>query len=98
AAAHVVSISPAAATELVIEHGRERVVCRKEGGHWRVIAPVRAEGDDVTIERVLKDVSEAKIDRTVASNPSNPATFGLAQPVTIVIADGPRREAVQVGK
>jgi hypothetical protein len=98
AAAHVVSISASTATELVIEHGRNRVVCRKEGSHWRVVAPVRAEGDDVTIERVLKDVAEAKIDRTVAAHTANPATFGLAEPVTIVIADGARREAVQVGK
>src|SRR5262245_24293820 len=60
AAERVISIPVSDATELVIERQRGRVVCRKKGGHWTVVAPVRAEGDDVTIERVLKDTSEAK--------------------------------------
>ena len=62
------------------------------------MAPVDAIGDDVTIDKLLKDLSEAKIDRNVAAGAGNLAAYGLRDPVTLTVAGPSRRESVQVGK
>src|SRR5262249_49614098 len=65
------------ATELVIERPGERIVCRKEQGQWRILAPILADADDMTVQRILTDFAESKVVRTVTAHPGALALYGL---------------------
>src|SRR4051794_35026120 len=64
------------AMELVIERPGERIVCRKQQGQWRIAAPIHADADDLTIQRILTDFAESKVERTVAAHPADLSIFG----------------------
>jgi Domain of unknown function (DUF4340) len=98
AAAHLLPFPPEAATELVLDRPDGRIVCRKERGGWRITAPVRADADETTVTRLLSDVAEAKIDRTVSARPQELAAFGLSRPLHLIVARGARRVEIAVGK
>src|SRR4051812_9943734 len=82
AVTHLFPFAAESATELVIERPGERIVCRKSQAQWRILAPIQAEGDDTTINRMLSDLAESKIDRTVATHPADLAAYGLARTST----------------
>jgi hypothetical protein len=98
AATHLLPFPSETATELVIERAGERLVCRKEGGRWRLTAPVRTEADEATVSRLLEDVTAAAIERTVEAEPRDLAAFGLTRPTVLTIAAGPRRQSIEIGK
>jgi hypothetical protein len=99
AAEHFLPFPPEAATEVILERPEARVVCRREAGAWRIVAPVRSAADDFTLERLLKDASEAKVDRPLPASPADLARYGLApHPVRLAVAAGSQRVAVRIGK
>lgn len=95
---HLLPFASDAATELVIQRPGERIVCRKLNGQWQIVAPVRTDADDTTINRLLSDLAESKVDRTVTAHPADIATFGLAHPLLLTVAAGKTRQSIQVGK
>jgi Domain of unknown function (DUF4340) len=95
---HLLAFSPDAASELVIERPDERIICRKQDGQWRIVTPIRADADDTTINRILSDMAESQVDRTVTAHPRDLATFGLARPLLLTVASGPVRQTIEVGK
>src|SRR5579872_7061396 len=98
AATHLLPFRPEETTELDVARPNERIVCRKEGGQWRIEAPVHTDADDSTISRVLEDLSQAHVERTVTVQPDNLAHYGLTQPVEVVAASGDRRVTLKIGK
>jgi hypothetical protein len=98
AATRLLSFPADAATQLVIERPGERIVCRKERGQWRIVAPVQSSADEATVSRILTDVGESKVERTVAARAAEPVAFGLAHPLVLTVAAGPRRQSIEVGK
>ena len=69
ASAHLLPFRPEVATELIIQRPNERIVCRKERGQWRIVAPIRTDADDTTLSRLLSDISESRLAaRTHATN------------------------------
>jgi hypothetical protein len=109
---HLLPFSADSATELVIERPGERIVCRKEQTGWRITAPIRTEADDTTINRILTDFAESKVDRTVTMHPTDLALYGLARetgassahssaasaPLQITVAAGQERQTVEIGR
>lgn len=98
AAVHLLPFPVEAATELVIERPQARIACRKEQGRWRITAPVRTEADDTTLGRVLEDIAQAKIDRTIPARPGELPAFGLDRPLLVTVAAGSQRQSIEVGK
>lgn len=99
ASAHLLPFAPEAATELVLDRQDGRIVCRKTPpGGWRITTPVRTEADETTVTRLLSDVAEARIERTLAARPQELAPFGLAHPLRLTVAHGTQRVEIDVGK
>jgi hypothetical protein len=99
ASAHLLPFAPEAATELVLERPDGRIVCRKTPpGGWRITTPVRTEADETTVTRLLSDVAEARIERTLTVRPQELAPFGLAHPLRLTVAHGAQRVEIAVGK
>src|SRR5438034_242084 len=76
----------------------ERIVCRKERGRWRILAPVQTDADETSVTRLLADVAEARVERTLAGRPDDLAAFGLERPLRLTVAAGPARQTIEVGK
>ena len=95
---HLLPFPSDAATELDIERPGERIVCRKQAGQWRIVAPVRTDADDTTINRILSDMAESKVNRTVTAHPTDLSTFGLSHPLLLTVASGTTRQTIRVGK
>jgi hypothetical protein len=98
ASAHLLQFRPEAVTELVIQRPGERIVCRKEQGRWRLTVPIRSAADDTTLTRILTDLSESRIERTVAEHPAALAPFGLEHPAILTVTAGARPQSIAVGK
>jgi hypothetical protein len=111
AVTHLLPFPSTAATELVIERPGERIVCRKEHGQWRILAPIRAAADDTTVDRILTDLAESKIDRTVSTHPADLTVYGLApasgtathqtttiSPILLTVSSGKAQQTVEIGK
>ena len=77
-----------------------------------MLAPIHAEGDDTTINRLLTDVAESKVDRTVTAHPSDLALYGLARgtgggparpgaaatPLALTVVAGVQQQVIEIGK
>jgi hypothetical protein len=95
---HLLPFPAEAATELDIQRPGERIVCRKQNGQWRIVAPVRTDADDTVINRILSDLAESKVDRTVTAHSGDIASYGLARPLLLSVAAGAARQSIEVGK
>jgi hypothetical protein len=98
AGTHLLPFPPEAISEMVIERPNERIVCRKVQGHWRIEAPVRADADESGLARLLEEIAQAHIERTLPAQPGELAAFGLIRPTRILVAAGDQRRILEVGK
>jgi hypothetical protein len=95
---HLLPFPSDAANELVIQRPDERIICRKENGLWQIVAPIRTDAEDTTVNRILSDLAESKVDRSVVAHPTDLATYGLARPLLLTVAAGKLRQTIEVGK
>lgn len=98
AAARLLPFPASAATEFSLETGGVPIVCRKVAGHWRVVAPITAPGDDLTIEKEIGDLGDARVQRTITAARTGLGEYGLTRPTLLTVAAGARRETIEVGK
>jgi len=86
-------------TEVALRRGRETLRLRREGDGWQIVEPVKARGDRSRIDETLVTLTTARVDREIASAPTQVAEFGLDKPgaeVTLSLKDG-RRLALTLG-
>src|SRR3954447_10597322 len=108
---HLFPFPADSATELVIERPGERIVCRKSHAQWRILGPIQADGDDSTLNQIISDLAESKIDRTVTAHPADLANYGLvqasgpashqpgpSQPILLTVSAGKQLQTVELGK
>src|SRR5205823_1269291 len=86
-------------TEVELRRGRETLRLRREGDGWQIVEPGKARGDRSRIDETLVTLTTARVDREIASAPTQVAEFGLDKPgaeVTLSLKDG-RRLALTLG-
>src|SRR5439155_612327 len=86
-------------TEVELRRGRETLKLRREGDGWQIVEPVKARGDRSRIDETLVTLTSARVDREIASAPTQVAEFGLDKPgaeVTLRLKDG-RQLALTLG-
>jgi Domain of unknown function (DUF4340) len=53
---------------------------KKEGGAWKIVAPVSAAASDADAQGIANTIGSLEIDRVVDENPADLKDYGLAQP------------------
>lgn len=87
-------------TEVLLKYQDREVVLRKVGEHWRLIQPVDAAADELTVKNLINAIAECEVKRELEDTPNDLAPFGLDQPFVSVTVKLKDRElpAVAVGK
>ena len=68
------------------------IVLEKEGGTWRMTAPVQAEADQKAAEAFAEDLANFDIEGVISENPSGYEDFGLAKPTLTLKFSTPQGE------
>jgi hypothetical protein len=93
---------PFAADDIVaitIERNGQKVALEKRNDTWRITAPVETRADQNAVSALVSSLAGARLERTLAADPSRLEDFGLAQPavtVTIRLASG-EEHALRLG-
>jgi hypothetical protein len=70
------------------------VLQRQDNDHWQMTTPVRAQGDDEQIRKLLQQLHDVKVQAFVAENPSDLTPYGLHVPaLRLVLITGRERGA-----
>src|SRR5262249_24235392 len=85
------------ATGLELDRGATRVACRKERDGWQVRSPIAAAADSLTLDRILKDLADARIERTLTDAAPTGQRFGLDRPTLVTLEGEGRRAVLAVG-
>src|SRR5204863_2702401 len=73
---------------------------KKEGGAWKIVAPVTASASDADAQGIASSIAALEIDRVVDENPADLKDYGLAQPridVEFKSADGKSSGRLRIG-
>src|SRR5712664_3107320 len=54
-----------AVTEIELRRSGTTVTLSKKSEHWKIVAPIQSAADESTVERMLTDLCQAKIERKV---------------------------------
>ena len=85
AAVRLVPLSANAISRIVLERPGVRIVCVRQAGGWRIAEPVRTQADDDALAKLLKDLTTAKIHRSVDLDAQGRAQAGLVRPVRLEV-------------
>jgi hypothetical protein len=78
----------------------EITTLKKEGGSWKIVAPVSASASDADAQGVANTIGSLEIDRVVDENPADLKDYGLAEPridVEFKSADNKPSGRVRIG-
>lgn len=78
-------------TGVTLTYADREIVLKKSEGTWRLVAPIDAPADSVTVSTVLTAVAQAEITKDLGDVGGNLAPYGLDQPfvrVTLTTATG----------
>ena len=67
-------------TAVDLRFGKETQRFVKEGGHWKLTAPVSAQGDADEISNFLNNIRTERIETFISETPENMASLGLEPP------------------
>jgi hypothetical protein len=86
-------------TEAELRRGGEVVKLTRQADGWQILEPVSARGDRSKIDETLTTLTTARVDREIASAPSQLDQYGLDKPaadITLRLKDG-RQLGLQLG-
>ncbi len=69
--------------------------------HWRIVRPIEAEADDLTVQNLIRAVADAQVTRTLEDVGDKLASYGLDKPeatVTLTLKEGGALPAIKIGK
>ncbi len=75
----------------VTNAGEIAVLERKDDLNWRLIKPLKANGDDLAVEDILSTLESAIFKRVVEEAPKDPGVYGLKEPslkISLQMKDG----------
>ncbi len=101
----VLQIDDKQVTRLTVQRRDTTVVVAKEGEGWRVLAPLKTEGDRANIESLLRTVNNLERVQVVADEAAvaggavDPGDFGLGErpDITVVLEQEGRRDTLFFG-
>src|SRR5204862_4777942 len=64
--------------------GRDIVVERAKGDAWKIVKPIDADADRVTVDEITDAIANLEITGTAEEKPTDLAPFGLANPAVAV--------------
>ncbi len=67
-----------------LKRGSETIVFEKNNDNWEITAPLKTKADKYTVERLLEDFSDLKIERKVEENARDLKKYGLEPPHRIL--------------
>ncbi|MBI2875517.1 MAG: DUF4340 domain-containing protein [Candidatus Tectomicrobia bacterium] len=80
--------------EIRLRTEKQGITCRKTGGRWELVSPVKAPADPAEIESLLSSLTDLTSERTVEEKPKDLAAYGLQPPQGEVVLKGSRGEQV----
>ena len=87
------------AVKLTLRHGNVNLTCQKQGTNWRLIHPVQEDAKNGTVNSILYQIGELKVEKFLAETP-DAARTGLDAPefqVNVALKDG-TEHVLQIGK
>ncbi len=87
------------AVKLTLRHGDANLTCQKQGTNWRLIHPVQEDAKNGTVNTILYQIGELKVEEFLADTP-DAASTGLDAPaiqVNVTLKDG-TEHVLQIGK
>ena len=87
------------AVKLTLRHGDTTLTCQKQGTNWRLIHPVQEDAKNGTVNSILYQIGELKVEKFLAETP-DAARTGLDAPeiqVNVALKDG-TEHVLQIGK
>jgi hypothetical protein len=67
-------------TNLTLYSTDSKISLKKDGGHWKVVDPVKAKSDEDEVDNLLNTLKNAKHSRVVDEAPTDLSSFGLKDP------------------
>lgn len=88
-----------AAVKLTLRHGDTNLTCQKQGTNWRLTHPVQEDAKNGTVNTILYQIGELKVEKFLADTP-DVARTGFDAPaiqLTVTLKDG-TEHVLQIGK
>jgi hypothetical protein len=76
----VFTVEADALEELSVTSQGETTTLRKEGGTWKITAPITADADATEVSNLTSALTSLEVNRVIDENASNLAEYGLAEP------------------
>ena len=80
----IVDVSADDVTAITLAYPDRQIVLAKTDGAWRVVKPVDAAADDVTVKNLLHAIADAEVKKAIDEPPADLAQFGLTQPMVTI--------------
>lgn len=87
------------AVKLTLRHGDTNLTCQKQGTNWRLTHPVQEDAKNGTVNTILYQIGELKVEKFLAETP-DVARTGFDAPaiqLTVTLKDG-TEHVLQIGK
>ncbi len=96
----VLQFDPDAVTAVSLTYPDRKIVVEKANGAWSLSEPVKAKADGISVQSLLKTLSQCELKRTIEEKPKDLAPYGLDKPMTTVKITVPGKEvpALEIGK
>jgi hypothetical protein len=87
------------AVKLTLRHGDANLTCQKQGTNWRLTHPVQEDAKNGTVNSILYQIDQLKVERFLADTPDVARTGfdALAIQVAVTLKDG-TEHVLQIGK
>ncbi|HMJ05902.1 MAG TPA: DUF4340 domain-containing protein, partial [Chthoniobacterales bacterium] len=94
------ALTTAQVSGAVLKSPAGEIELAKKDGHWSIVKPLQARGDDQKIGDLLAQVTNARIEEFIGDGSGDLHSYGLAEPrgsITIYGADEQKGETLQIG-
>jgi hypothetical protein len=96
----ILSFEDSEVNGLVLKQGREIIELRKDGDGWMLEKPIRARGDQSSIEALLRRLKTSRITSFVEENPQDLTEYGLHKPrltITLTLGSEKAQKKLSIG-
>ena len=86
---------------ITLTYPDKQIVVKRTGAGWHMQKPIDVDADQTAIDNLIHAVSDAEVKRTIESDGTSLAVYGLDKPDTIIsltLSNGKALPAIRVGK
>lgn len=88
-------------TKMEFTYGRRHVVAEKSSGNWRLVEPIKDEGENANINKILNRIRNARAKEFVDEDPTDLKPYGLDRPLavfSVYLAPNDAKKTLLIGK